>query len=119
MGETEIEKVKVKLLRNPTIALSPNHEKSYTPWTRNTVEGYCKFRVMLDEYIKQISINNLIERINSVSLLLSGTPLSNWQISCHNCMMTIFGTKIRFKRLYAFLILMIVVPWHTRNIKYS
>jgi hypothetical protein len=48
-GETEMEKVKVKLRRNPTVASSPTYEKSYTPWTGHTVEGYCKFRAMLDE----------------------------------------------------------------------
>jgi hypothetical protein len=53
MGETEIKKVKVKLRRNPTVASSPTYEKSYTPWTGHTVEGYCKFRTMLEEYIKQ------------------------------------------------------------------
>jgi hypothetical protein len=39
--ETELEKVKVKLRRNPTVASSPTYEKSYTPWTGHTVEGYC------------------------------------------------------------------------------
>jgi hypothetical protein len=78
-GETEIKKVKVKLRRNPTVASSPTYKKSYTPWTGHTVEGYCKFRAMLDEYIKQAPLNNVNERVNTVSLLLSGTPLSNWQ----------------------------------------
>jgi hypothetical protein len=55
-GETEIEMVKVKLRRNPTVASSPNYEKSYTPWTGHTVEEYCKFRAMLDEYIKQVPL---------------------------------------------------------------
>jgi hypothetical protein len=78
-GETKIEKVKVKLLRNPTVASPPTYEKSYTPWTGHSVEGYCKFRAMLGECIKQAPLNNVNERVNAVSLLLSGTPLSNWQ----------------------------------------
>jgi hypothetical protein len=78
-GETEIEKVKVKLSRNPTVVSSPTYEKTYTPWTGHTVEGYCKFRAILDEYIKQAPLNNVNEQVNAISLLLSGTPLSNWQ----------------------------------------
>jgi hypothetical protein len=34
---------------------------------------------MLDEYIKQAPLNNVNERVHAVSLLLSGTPQSNWQ----------------------------------------
>jgi hypothetical protein len=78
-GETEIKKVEVKLRRNPTVASSPNYEKSYTPWTEHIVEGFCKFRAMLDEYIKQASLNNLNERVNALSLLISGSLLSDWQ----------------------------------------
>jgi hypothetical protein len=54
-GETKIKKVKVKLPRNPTVAPSSTYEKSYTLWNGNgnTVEGYCKFRAMLDEYLKK------------------------------------------------------------------
>jgi hypothetical protein len=78
-GETKIEKVKVKLRRNPTVASSPTYEKSYTPWTGHTVEGYWKFRAMLDEYIKQAPLNNVTERVNAVLLLLCETPLSDWQ----------------------------------------
>jgi hypothetical protein len=77
--ETEIKKVKVKLRKNPMVASSPTYEKSYTPWTGHTIEGYCKFRAILDEYIKQAPLNNVNEWVNAVSLLLSGTPLSNWQ----------------------------------------
>jgi hypothetical protein len=80
MGETEIKKVKIKLRRNPMVALSPTYEKSSTPWTGHTVQGYCKFRAMFDEYIKQAPLNNVNERVNAVSLLYRGTPLSNWQI---------------------------------------
>jgi hypothetical protein len=76
---TVIKKVKVKLRKSPTVASSPSYEKSYTPWTGHTVEGYCKSRAMFDEYIKQAPLNNVNERVNAVSLLLSGTPLSNWQ----------------------------------------
>jgi hypothetical protein len=61
------------------IASSTTYEKSYTPWPGHTVEGYCKFRTMLDKCIKQSPLNNVNERVNTVSLLLSGTPLSNWQ----------------------------------------
>jgi hypothetical protein len=67
-GETEIEKVTVKLRRNPTVASSPTYEKSYTPWTGHKVEGYCKFRAMHDKYIKQTPLNNVNERVNAVSL---------------------------------------------------
>jgi hypothetical protein len=77
MGETKIQKVKVKLPRNPTVASSTTYEKSYTPWTGHTVEGYFKFRVMLDEYINQAPLNNMNEWLNTASLLLSGTTLSN------------------------------------------
>jgi hypothetical protein len=77
-GETEIKKVKVKLRRNPKVASSPTNKKSYAPWTGHTVEGYCKFRAMLDENIKQAPLNNVNEQVNAISLLLSGTPLSNW-----------------------------------------
>jgi hypothetical protein len=79
MDETEIEKVKVKLRKNLTVASSPTYENSYTLWTGHTVEGYCKFRAKLGEYIKQAPLNNVNERVNAVSLLLSGTPQSNWQ----------------------------------------
>jgi hypothetical protein len=34
---------------------------------------------MLDEYIKQAPLNNVDEWVNAVTLLLIGTPLSNWQ----------------------------------------
>jgi hypothetical protein len=34
---------------------------------------------MLDKYIKQAPLNIVNERLNAVSRLLSGTPLSNWQ----------------------------------------
>jgi hypothetical protein len=77
--ETKIKKVKVKLRRNPTVASSPTYEKSYTLWTGHTVEGYCKLRAILDENIKQAPLNNVNERLNAVSFLLNGTPLSNWQ----------------------------------------
>jgi hypothetical protein len=77
MGKTKIQKVKVKLPRNPTVASSTTYEKSYTPWTGHTVKGYCKFRLMLDEYINQAPLNNMNEWVNTVSLLLSGTTLSN------------------------------------------
>jgi hypothetical protein len=30
-------------------------------WAGHTVEGYCKFRAMLDEYIKQPPLNNVNE----------------------------------------------------------
>jgi hypothetical protein len=78
-GETKIKKVKVKLRRNPTVGSSTTYEKSYTLWTGHTIEGYCKFRAILDEYIKQAPLNNVNEWVNAISLLLSVTPLSNWQ----------------------------------------
>jgi hypothetical protein len=34
---------------------------------------------MLDKYTKQAPLNNVVERVGAVSLLISGTPLSNWQ----------------------------------------
>jgi hypothetical protein len=75
--ETEMVKVKVKLRRNPTVESSPTYEKSYTPWTGHTLKGYCKFRAILDEYIKLAPLNNVNEQVNAISLILSGTPLSN------------------------------------------
>jgi hypothetical protein len=78
-GETKLKKVKLNFHRNPTVASFPTYEKSYTLWTGNIVEGYCKFRPMLDEYINQAPLNNVKERVNTVLPLLSRTPLSNWQ----------------------------------------
>jgi hypothetical protein len=75
----EADKVKVKLRRNPSQSTSAVYEKIYTPWTGHTTEGYCYFRAMLDEYTKQAPLNNVVERVGAVSLLLSGTLLSNWQ----------------------------------------
>jgi RNase H-like domain found in reverse transcriptase len=75
----EAKMVKVKLRRNPTVASSAEYEKSYMPWTGHTVEGYCKFRAMIDEYIEQAPLNNVNERVSAIPFLLSGTPLSNWQ----------------------------------------
>jgi hypothetical protein len=76
-GEIKIEKIKVKLSRNPTTLSFPNFEKSCTPWTGHTVEGYCRFRAILVEFIKQALINNLNKRVNAVSVILSGTSLRN------------------------------------------
>jgi hypothetical protein len=47
--EVEVDKVKVKLRRNPGQTTSPIYEKTYTPWTGHTVEGYCRFRATLDD----------------------------------------------------------------------
>jgi hypothetical protein len=58
----------VKLRRNPTVASSPTYEKSYMLWNGHSVEGYCKSRAMLDEYVKQAPLNNVNERVNTVSL---------------------------------------------------
>jgi hypothetical protein len=58
-GNEETETVKVKLRRDPTVVTSATYEKSYTPWAGHTVEGYCKFRAMLDEYIKQAPLRNV------------------------------------------------------------
>jgi hypothetical protein len=72
--ETKIKNVKVKLRRNHTVASSANYEKSYTPWTGHAVEGYCNFTAMLDEYIKQASLNNVNEQASSISLYLVEPP---------------------------------------------
>jgi hypothetical protein len=77
--EAEVNKVKVKLQRNPAQTTSPIYKKTYTPWTGHTVEGYCQFRATLDKYTRQAPLNNVNERVGAVTLLLSGTPLSNWQ----------------------------------------
>jgi hypothetical protein len=61
------------------IASLPTHKKSYTQWTGHTVEGYCKFRATINECVKQAPLNNVNEWVTAVSLLLSGTPLSNWK----------------------------------------
>jgi hypothetical protein len=110
MGETKIKKVKVKLRRNPTVVSSPIYEKSYTPWTGYTVEEYCKFRVMIDEYIKQAPLNNVNKRMNAVSLLRSGTPLSNWQNVLSQLPEFDIWEENLLKRPYALLRLIIVVP---------
>jgi hypothetical protein len=117
MGATEIKKVKVKLLRNPTVASSLNNEKSYTPLTGHTVEVYCKFRAMLDEYIKQSPLNYMNERMNAISLLLSGTPIRNWQNVLSQLPEDHIWDEIFFKRPYALLHLFIVVPWLARSRK--
>jgi hypothetical protein len=59
------------------VASPSTYENSYTPWTGHTVEGYCKFKVMFDEYIKQDTLNNVNEWVNAILLLFSGTPLRN------------------------------------------
>ena len=73
--------VKVKLRRNPEQPKSELYEKFYTPWMGHTVEGFCKFRAMLDEYTSNAPLTNVNERVSAVSILLSGTPLANWQMS--------------------------------------
>jgi hypothetical protein len=103
MGETKIEKVRVRL--------SPTYEMSYKLWTGHTVEEYCKFRV------KQSPLNMLNEWVNTVLLLLNETCLINCKICCHNCLINIFGTKLCSSRPYALLCLINAVPWHTRNKK--
>jgi hypothetical protein len=70
----EADKVKVMLRRNPSQSTSAVR---YTPWTGHTTEGYCHFRAMLDKYTKQARLYNVFERVGAVTLLLSGTPLSN------------------------------------------
>jgi hypothetical protein len=77
--ETEVDKVKVKLQRNPGQTTSPIYKKTYTPWTGHTVEGYCQFQARLDEYTQQVPLNNMNERVGAATLLLGGTPVSNWQ----------------------------------------
>jgi hypothetical protein len=77
--EAEVDKVKVKLQRNPAQTTPPIYKKNHTPWTGHTVEGYCRFQATLDKYTQQAPFNNVNERVGAVTLLLSGTPLSNWQ----------------------------------------
>jgi hypothetical protein len=38
-GTEETEMDKVKLRRDPTVAMSATYEKSYMPWAAHTVEG--------------------------------------------------------------------------------
>ena len=76
MTELEVDKVKIKI---PGQTTSPIYEKTYTPWTGYTVEGYCKCRATLHEYMQQAPLNSVNERVGAVTLLLSGTPLANWQ----------------------------------------
>jgi hypothetical protein len=78
-GETKIEKVKVKLCRTPTLTSYSTYEMSYPTCTGHKVNGYCKFRAILDEYVKQAPLNNVNDQVNAVSFLLSGVPLSNCQ----------------------------------------
>jgi hypothetical protein len=53
----DADKVKVKIRRNTSQSTSVVYEKTYTPWTGHTTEGYCHFRAMLDKYIKQAPFN--------------------------------------------------------------
>ena len=59
-GETGTEMGKLKLRRNPMVALSPTYAKSYMPWTGHTVEGYCKFGSCLTN-IKLAPLNDVQE----------------------------------------------------------
>jgi hypothetical protein len=119
-GEIEIEKFKVKLCRIPTTATFPTFEKSYMPWAGQTVEGYCKVRAILVEYIKQDLLNNLNKRVNAISLILSRTSLGNRQNLLSQLPDDhIPGTKIFLKRPYALLRLITVVPLFSMNRKFS
>jgi hypothetical protein len=77
--EREVDKVKVKLFRNPSQANSSIFGKTYTPWTGHTVEGYCNFRSRLNQYVQQAPLNNLKKRVGAITLPSSGMPLANWQ----------------------------------------
>jgi hypothetical protein len=64
-SETKIKKVNVKIQRNRTISSTTTYGKFYMLWTGNKVEEYCKFRIMLDKYIKQSPLNNVNEQVNA------------------------------------------------------
>jgi hypothetical protein len=78
-ADTNAAQVKVKLRRDPLHAKSELYEKFYTPWTGHTVKGYCKFRVMLDEYVKNAPLTKPNERVTGMTILLNGIPLATWQ----------------------------------------
>jgi hypothetical protein len=78
-ADTNAAPIKVKLRRNPILANSEIYEKFYTPWTGHTVEVYCKFRVMLKEFIKNAPLTQPNEQVTVIYLLLNGIPLINWQ----------------------------------------
>jgi hypothetical protein len=64
----EVDKVKVKLQRNPGQRTLPIYEKAYTPWMGHTVEGYCRFQATLDEYTRQAPLNNVNKRVGAITL---------------------------------------------------
>jgi hypothetical protein len=71
--EAEVDKVKVKLRRNPGQTTLPIYGKTYTgvrisPWAGHTVEGYCRFQAMLDKYIQQALLNNVNKRVGAFTL---------------------------------------------------
>jgi hypothetical protein len=71
---------------------------------------------MVDDYIKQAPLNNANERVNAVSLLLSGTHLSNWQNMLSQLLENhIWDENLFQEALRAFALL--VVPWYARNRK--
>jgi hypothetical protein len=72
---------------------------------------------MFDEYIQQATLNNVNERVNAVSLLLSGTPLSNWQNVLSQLPEDYIWDENLSQEPYTLLHLIIVVPWHARNRK--
>jgi hypothetical protein len=74
--ELEVDKVNVKLCRNPAQTTSSIYEKTYTPWTH---QGYCKFRATLNEYMQQGPLNYFNKHVGAFTLLLSEMPLANWQ----------------------------------------
>jgi hypothetical protein len=79
LGGFEVQVTKNQRLQSPIPLHQSTYEMSYTTWTGHTVKGYCKFRAILDEYVKQAPLSNVNDQVNAVSFLLSGVPLSNCQ----------------------------------------
>jgi hypothetical protein len=67
--EIEVDMVKVKLCRNPAQRNSSVYLKIYTQWMGCVVEGYCKFRAMLNKCTQQALLNNVKERVGAITLL--------------------------------------------------
>ena len=77
MSENGPNKLKLLLQCTPTQVDSHLYEKYFMPWDGQTVEGYCKFRSMLENYIRNAPLVTVTEQVNAEGLLLAGTPKTN------------------------------------------
>jgi hypothetical protein len=76
---------------------------------------------MLEKYRKHTLLNNVIECVGTVSLLLSGTPLSNWQNVMEKLPAGNFGTEETFDHAMSNLRLSAAAtkPGKNRNVSYN